>query len=103
MGSRDSIRREIRRRLRGYLLRDRTGIRREILGLFLRLRALTIPRIHGVLSGRFPVSFHALASMVGILASRIGILRVKKGKESPHAVYELREEYADVLGQLLVV
>jgi len=103
MGSREGIRREIRRRLKGYLLRDRTGIRKEILGLFLQLRSLTIPRIHGVLIRRFSVSFHALASMVGILASRIGILRVRKGKESPHAVYELREEYVDVLGQLLVV
>jgi hypothetical protein len=102
MGSREGLRREIRRRLRGYLLRDRTGIRREILGLFLRLRSLTIPRIHEVLARRFPVSFHALASMVGILASRIGILHVRRRKESPHAVYELREEYADVVTQLLV-
>ena len=103
MGSREGLRREIRRRLRGYLLRDRTGIRREVLGLFLRLRSLTVPRIHEVLARSFSVSFHTLASMVGIIASRIGILRVRKPRDSPHAVYELREEYVDVLGQLLIV
>ncbi|MGE5832726.1 MAG: DUF2551 domain-containing protein, partial [Methanomicrobiales archaeon] len=59
MGSSDGFRREIRRRLKGYLLRDRTGIRREVLALFLRLRSLTIPRIYGVLTRRFSVSYHA--------------------------------------------
>jgi hypothetical protein len=102
MRTRDGIRREIRRRLRGYLLRDRTGIRREVLNLFLRLRSLTIPRIYEYLRQRFSVSYHALASMVGIIASRIGILHVKKRKDSPYAVYELREEYVDVVTQLLV-
>ena len=97
------LRREIRRRLRGYLLRDRTGIRREVLNLFLRLRSLTIPRIYEVLTRRFRVSYHALASMVGIIASRIGILHVRKQQNSPYAVYELREEYVDVVTQLLVV
>jgi hypothetical protein len=102
MGSKDGLRREIRRRLKGYLLRDRTGIRREVLSLFLRLRSLTIPRIYEFLSRRFSVSYHALASMVGIIASRIGILHVRKQPNSPYAVYELREEYADVVTQLLV-
>ena len=102
MGSRERLRREIRRRLKGYLLRDRTGIRREVLNLFLRLRTLTIPRIYGFLSTRFSVSYHALASMVGIIASRIGILHVRKQPASACAVYELREEYVDVVTQLLV-
>jgi hypothetical protein len=102
MGSRERLRREIRRRLNGYLLRDRTGIRREVLNLFLRLRSLTIPRIYEFLSDRFSVSYHALASMVGIIASRIGILHVRKPQASSCAVYELREEYVDVVSQLLV-
>jgi hypothetical protein len=102
MGSREGLRREIRRRLKGYLLRDRTGIRREVLNLFLRLRSLTIPRLYEFLSDRFSVSYHALASMVGIIASRIGILHVRKEQASHYAVYELREEYVDVVTQLLV-
>ncbi len=40
--------------------------------------------------------------MVGIIASRIGILRVRKQQNSHYAVYELREEYVDVVTQLLV-
>jgi len=48
------------------------------------------------------VSYHALASMVGIIASRIGILHVRKQQASPYAVYELRDEYVDVVTQLLV-
>jgi hypothetical protein len=102
MGTKEGLRREIRRRLRGYLLRDRTGIRREVLGLFVKLRTLTVPRIYKVLSRRFSVSYHALASMVGIIASRIGILHVRKLPASACAVYELREEYVDVVNQLLV-
>ncbi len=102
MGSTDRFRKEIRRRLKGYLLRDRTGIRREVLSLFLRLRSVTIPKLYGVLTRRFSVTYHALASMVGIIASRIGILHVRKQQESPYAVYELREEYVDVVTQILV-
>jgi hypothetical protein len=102
MASGNGLRREVRRRLKGYLTRDRTGIRREVLNLFLRLRSLTIPRIYEVLSHRFSVSYHALASMVGIIASRLGILHVRKQQASPYAVYELREEYVDVVTQLLL-
>ncbi|HVN66516.1 MAG TPA: DUF2551 domain-containing protein [Methanomicrobiales archaeon] len=39
---------------------------------------------------------------MGIIASRIGILHVRKLPASACAVYELREEYVDVVNQLLV-
>jgi len=92
---------EIRRRLKAYLLRDRTGLRREILRLILRFRIVTIPQIFGAVRERFSVSYHALASMIGILASRIGILTMKKTAESSFATYELRDRYVGMLTQIL--
>ena len=92
---------EIRRRLKAYLMRDRTGLRREILRLILRFRTITIPQIYGAVRERFSVSYHALASMIGILASRVGILAVKKTPDSPFATYELRDRYEGMLTQIL--
>jgi hypothetical protein len=65
-------------RLRGYLSRDRTGIRHALLSLFVASRTMTIPIVYRELSDGYPASYHSVASMVGMLASRIGILRVRR-------------------------
>jgi len=39
--------------------------------------------------------------MIGILASRIGILTMKKTAESSFATYELRDRYVGMLTQIL--
>jgi hypothetical protein len=64
----------VERRLRSYLSRDRTGIRREVLRLFINTGSLSIAEPVAILRLRFMVIFQAIASMVGMIASRIGIL-----------------------------
>ena len=75
MRSPTEIKRVIEDRLRSYLSRDKTGIRREVLRLFVKTKSITIAEIVAELQKQFTVTFHAIASMVGIIASRIGILR----------------------------
>ncbi|HPM54099.1 MAG TPA: DUF2551 domain-containing protein [Methanoculleus sp.] len=92
---------EIEARLKGYLSRDRDGIRRELLSLFVRVKSLTIPQIYMKLQEQFSISYHSVASMVGIIASRIGILHVRRNADGTNTVYELKEQYVDVVANIL--
>lgn len=102
MRSPSEIKRVVEGRLRSYLSRDRTGIRREVLKLFVRLRSLTIADIVAEIQTQFTVTFHAIASMVGIIASRIGILRAQRNSDGVHS-YELKEKYLDIVVRIVGV
>ncbi len=101
MRSPAEIRRVIETRLSAYLQKDKTGIRRDVLKMFLRIRALTIAEIHSALSRRFTITYHAIASMVGIIASKLGILHVRKGPDGTTSVYELKEQYIDLVNRIV--
>jgi hypothetical protein len=102
MRSHSEIAHVIEGRLKSYLSRDKTGIRREVLRLFLRIRPMTIADIVAALRKHFSVTFHAIASMVGIIASRIGILRASRNADGVNT-YELKEKYADMVVRLVGV
>lgn len=102
MRSPQEIKRVIETRLRSYLSRDRTGIRRELLRLFVRIKSITIAELVVELQKQFAVTFHAIASMVGIIASRIGILRVTK-KSDGASSYELKDKYVDMVVRIVGV
>jgi len=97
MRSPSRLKAEIEGRLRRYLSRDKSGLRHEVLRLFVRMKSLTIREIYGRIRLRFNVTYHSLASMVGIIASRIGILHVRRQEDATTSVYELKEEYRDLL------
>jgi len=86
----------VERRLRSYLSRDRTGIRREVLRLFINTRSLSIAELVAKLKTRFTVTFQAIASMVGIIASRMGILCATRTSGGVHN-YELKEKYVGIV------
>ena len=102
MRSPGELKKEIESRLKGYLTRDRDGIRHELLNLFVKVKSLTIPQIYEKLQERFSVSYHSIASMVGIIASRIGILHVRRNAEGTNSIYELKDQYVDVVANILV-
>jgi hypothetical protein len=91
------IRKLIESRLKSYVSRDRTGIRREMLRLFIRIKSLTIQEIYEALNKRFSISYHSVAAMVGIIASRIGILRVSRSRDGAISVYELKDKYHEIV------
>lgn len=101
MRSPGEFKKEIESRLKGYLSRDRDGIRHELLNLFVKVKSLTIPQIYENLQERFSVTYHSIASMVGIIASRIGILHVRRNAEGTNSIYELKDQYVDVVANVL--
>ncbi len=96
MRSPTEIKRVIENRLRSYLSRDRTGIRREVLMLLVKTKTITIAELVAELQKQFAVTFHAIASMVGIIASRIGILRANRNTDGVNS-YEIKEKYVDIV------
>jgi hypothetical protein len=102
MRSPSEIKKVIEGRLKSYLSRDRTGIRREVLRLFVRIKSITVAEIVAELQKQFTVTFHAIASMVGIIASRIGILRSARNAEGVNT-YELKEKYVDIVIRIVGV
>jgi hypothetical protein len=48
------------------------------------------------------VTYHAIASLVGIIASRIGILRASRNTDGVNS-YELKEKYVDIVIGIVVV
>jgi hypothetical protein len=101
MLSPSDLRKEIERRLRSYLSRDKSGIRKALLRLLIRAKSMTVPQIHEALSTTFDVTYHSVASMVGIVASKLGILSTHKMKDGALGVYELKAQYADLVEQVV--
>ena len=100
MRSPQEIKKIIEGRLRAYVSKDKTGIRREVLRHFIRTRTLTIAELVTELQKHFAVTFHAIASMVGIISSRIGILRSSRNADGANA-YEIKEKYVDVVVRIV--
>jgi hypothetical protein len=95
------LKNEIESRLKNYLSRDKTGIRHELLKLFLEIKSLRVADIYEDLKERYAISYHSVASMVGIIASKIGILHVRKDKDNVNTQYELKEQYKDIVIKLV--
>ena len=95
------LRKEIEERLKSYLSRDKSGIRKALLGLIVKMKTVTVTEIHQTLSVALEVSIHSVASMVGTIASKFGILSVKKAKDGDLAVYELKPQYAELVERVI--
>lgn len=95
------LKKEIEQRLRSYLSRDKSGIRKALLSLLVKVKSVTIPEIHANLSKTFTVTLHSVASMVGVISSKFGILSMKKAKDGDLGIYELKPQYADLVERVI--
>lgn len=93
----DSIKCKIKRRLQDYIKLDVKGIRSHVLSVFLQVKKTTVDEIHQQINTKFEISRSAIASMVGYIYSKLGILRSYKESYKTPTVYSLKEEYADIL------
>ena len=92
---------EIEKRLQNYLSRDKSGIRKALLALLLKMKSVTVTQVHSLLSSRFAVSMRSVASMLGTMAAKLGILSVKREKDGDAGVYELKPQYASMIEHLV--
>lgn len=93
----DSIKSKIKRRLQTFIELDVDGLRSHILSVFLQVQKTTIDELHQKITSKFEISRSAVASMVGYIYSKLGILRSHKESYKTPIVYSLKEEYAEML------
>ncbi len=96
-----SIRAKIKSRLEKFLEVDSNGYRRAILCIFIKVKKATIDELHEMLSSKYNVSRNTVASMVGYIHSKLGILRAHKESYKTPMTYLLREEYIDLLMKIV--
>ncbi len=91
----------IKRRLEVYLELDIDGIRKLVLNLLLKLKKVTVDLLFKEINKKFRVSYSAVASTLGYIHSKLGILHVFKESYKTPTVYSLKEEYVDVITSAL--
>jgi hypothetical protein len=87
---------EIMGRLVRFLDLDADGLRRFVLQSIVETREFTVASLHEIVSLRFSVSKKVVASMIGYICSRLGILHVIKRSYRSPKTYVLRDEYAEL-------
>ncbi len=87
-------------RLIKFLLKDKLGIRKSLLWIFLKMKSCTTVEIYNYLIKQgFNVNYRAVSSMVGQMHSRLGILRFNLTNE--HNVYTIKEDYLGIVKLVL--
>ena len=97
----DSLKVRIKRRLEIYLELDIDGIRKFIIDILLRLKKVTVEQLFNELNKKFKISFSAVASTLGYIHSKLGILHAYKESYKTPIVYSLKEEYMDIVENAL--
>jgi hypothetical protein len=81
-------------------MKDKKGIRKSLLNLFLQAKSCNTVEIYDFLVKQgFNVNYRAVSSMVGQMHSKLGILRFYLTDE--HNVYTLKEDYLDIVKKVL--
>jgi Protein of unknown function (DUF2551) len=94
---------EIMSRLVKFLDLDTDGLRRFVLQYILECREFTISSLYETVSREFEVSRKVVASMIGYICSRLGILHVNKKSYRSPRTYMLKEKYADLARLVLSI
>jgi len=97
----DSIRSKIKRRLQRFIELDVNGLRSYILSKFLDVKETTVDELHTSITQKYDISRSAVASMVGYIYSKLGVLRSHKESYKTPIVYSLKEEYVDLIKSTL--
>ncbi|HDJ38077.1 MAG TPA: DUF2551 domain-containing protein [Methanosarcinales archaeon] len=96
-----SFRSKIRRRMERYLELDTDGIRYAVMKTILKVREVTVDYLYDLLSKKFDITHKTVASMVGYIHSKLGIMHAHKQSYKTHIVYTLRDEYVDLVQAVL--
>lgn len=90
---------EVIRRLRKYLERDRSGIRKALLKIVLSGEKLTTEEIQKRLANMgYNLNIRGVSAMVGLMSARLGILKLEIGEKNK---YYLKKEYEGIVKEIL--
>ncbi len=98
-----SLKEKIKKRLEKYIELDTNGIRNFILNIFLNVKEATVDLVHKILSKKYDVSHNMVASMIGYIHSKLGILKAHKESYKTTIVYSLKYDYIDMVKTTLKI
>ncbi|MCL7412808.1 MAG: DUF2551 domain-containing protein [ANME-2 cluster archaeon] len=98
-----SLKEMIKKRLEKYIELDTNGIRNFILNIFLHVKEATVDVVYKILSQKYDVSHNMVASMIGYIHSKLGILNAHKESYKTTIVYSLKDDYIDMVKTLLKI
>lgn len=86
---------EVEKRIRNYLQRDKSGLRRELLLILLDGKKHTSEEVYEILRNKgFGVTRKKVSAMLGIVSSRLGIVKTELGDRKK---YHIKPEYVEVV------
>ena len=91
----------VEQRLRAWISGDPSGVRRAALALFLHRRDLSIEEIHEYLARSYPVTYHGVGGMIGLVSSRIGVLQGIRDDKKRCRLYRIREKDVPCVKRIL--
>ena len=97
----DSLKVRIKRRVETYRELDMHGLWKFIIDILLRLKKITVDQLFNELNKKFNISYSAVASTLGYIHSKLGILHAYKESYKTPIVYSLKEEYVDIVENAL--
>jgi len=96
-----SIRSEIANRLAQFLDLDKDGRRRFVLEVILETGEITVSSLYKAVKERYETSRKVVASLLGYMCSKLGILSAYKKSYRLPTVYVLRDNYVDLVRFML--
>jgi hypothetical protein len=91
----------VKERLIKFLVKDKIGIRKSLLKIFLKTKGYTTSEVYNCLKKQgFNVNYRGISALVGQMHSRLGILRIFLTGE--HNVYSLKENHYDNVKVVLI-
>ena len=90
----------VKKRLLKFLVKDKIGIRKCLLSLFLQARNYTTCEVYDYLKKQgFEVNYRSVSSMVGQMHTRLGILHIYSKRR--HRRYSLKEDHRNIIQTIL--
>ncbi len=97
----EALKLRIKRRLEVYLELDIDGLRKFVINILLKLKKVTVDMLYQELNKKFKISYSAVASTLGYIHSKLGILHAVKESYKTPIVYSLKEEYVELIKSAL--
>jgi Protein of unknown function (DUF2551) len=96
-----NVEESVEKRLLKFLVKDKAGIRKCLLNLFLQTRNYTTCEIYDYLKKQgFEVNYRGVSSMVGQMHTRLGILHIYLQRK--HRRYSLKEDHRNIIQMILI-
>lgn len=93
----------VEQRLMAWISGDPSGVRRAALALFLHKKDLSIEEIHEFLVRTYPVSYHGVGGMIGLVSSKIGVLQGIRDEKKRCRRYRIREKDVPCVKKILAI